>query len=51
MKDNGRTVCNRTDCQLNTKGVCIPIKAEATVNGKIHRLDLNKCPFYKEKKK
>lgn len=49
--DDRITICNRTDCQLNSRGQCFTIKEEAVLkNGTRHHLNLAKCPFYKVRK-
>ena len=45
------TKCTRRDCQLNHKGVCYPIRQIVTLpNGQLDVLNLDECPFYKERK-
>ena len=52
MSNKNRTECHRKDCQLNEKGYCFPIVKEAkTKYGETHILDLDECPFYKQRKK
>ena len=42
--------CWRKDCNLNLKGSCRQIKEVAVLkNGTKHYLDIEKCPFYKER--
>jgi len=46
------TECPRKKCNLNMGGLCRTIKEIAVLkNGTRHTLDLDKCPFYKERKK
>ena len=46
------TKCRRLNCNLNINGECRTIKQETVLkNGSKHRLNLEKCPFYKKKEK
>lgn len=46
------TFCKRYDCQLNFKGKCFGVKESAVLkNGTRHYIDLEQCPFYKQKEK
>lgn len=45
------TKCKRLNCNLNINGECRTIKQETVLkNGSKHRLNLEKCPFYKIRK-
>ena len=52
VTDGSSDNCRRLNCNLNINGECRTIKQETVLkNGSKHRLNLEKCPFYKKKEK